>query len=158
MMEIANSLGVNSIEIEQLVGGLEEANILFSSSMVQWLSQHNVRIYDVKELIHFSRKQPFQKFTAQIANMRKKAEEDKNILLSTTAKALGNSSYGFTLNAAQTGVDTRYVHASSIQKDIRSERFLGLETLERDYFEVSMTKNGNRKFTDSDRFPGLCTI
>lgn len=141
MKNVAESLGQGNVKREQLVGCFSGEDMLLSTSMVQWLMNHNVTIYDVKQFIQFSRKQPFKKFTETIAQMRKQAEEDKDLLLSTTAKALGNSSYGFTLYSAAKSLEVKYVHADSLQKYVLSNRFVSLEELNDDYYEVTMEKN-----------------
>lgn len=73
--------------------------------------------------------------------MRSETHATNNPLLSTTAKALGNSSYGFTLYTAENCVETRYVHKEKIQSYICSNRFVSLEPLSDDYFEVTMKKS-----------------
>lgn len=141
MKRVAEQAGVGKIEREQLVGCFETNNTLFSTSMLQWYLEHNIRVYNITKIVQFTRRQPFKDFTEKIASMRKQADAEDNVLLSTTAKALGNSSYGFTLYSATRGNDTKFVKRSSAMNMIRSDRFISLEELEEDMVEVNSEKS-----------------
>lgn len=63
MYAIAKSLSYKNIEREQLVGCFNAENILFSTSMIQWFMEQEFRVFDVKKVVKFSRRKPFETFT-----------------------------------------------------------------------------------------------
>lgn len=141
MKKIAEEMSLGKIQREQLVGCFDATDILFSTSMLSWYLKHGIRIFDIKKVIQFTRKQPFKSFTDEIAMMRKTADEDDNVMLSTTAKALGNSSYGFTLYSPTRGNDTKFVNQTAAPNFVRSNRFQSLEELSEGMAEVNLEKS-----------------
>ena len=114
MQTVAKSIGIDKLERTQLISGFEATDVLFSTSMLQWVINHGFRVYNVRKIIQFSLSRPFAKFADQIAKMRREADSSEDLLLSTSAKSLGNSSYGFTLYSVAKGVDTKLVSKENI--------------------------------------------
>lgn len=146
MKRIALEMGQGTIARTQLVSCFEAKNILLSTSMLEWFLDHGIIVYDIQKVVQFTRKAPFSEFTETIAQMRKDADSQNDALLSTTAKGLGNSSYGFTLYSAASGVDTKFVSGSKAVNYVRSNRFMSMEELSENVVEVCLER---RKVVES---------
>ena len=142
MQEFAIENGMLKSPQRSLIGSMFGKKILLLTTLLQWYLKHGLQITKVYQIVQFKRSKCFMKFGDEVCKSRREGDTDPSKkILSETSKLSGNVIYGVTITNKEKFTNLKFT--SSIQKAseyVNSNRFLGIEELADDVFEVQLAK------------------
>ena len=142
MQEFARENGILNTPQRSLIGSMFGNKILLLTTLLQWYLKHGLRVSKIYQIVQFKRSKCFSKFGDEVCNSRREGDKDPSKkILSETSKLSGNVIYGTTITNKEKFTNLKFT--SCPQKAsyyVNSNRFLGIEELADDVFEVQLAK------------------
>ena len=142
MQDFAIKNGTLKTPQRALIGSMFGKKILLLTSLLQWYLKHGLKVSKVYQVVQFKRSKCFLKFGEEVCNSRREGDKDPSKkILSDTSKLSGNVIYGVTITNKEKFTNLKFT--SSIQKAssyVNNNRFLGIEELADDVFEIQLAK------------------
>ena len=142
MQEFARENGILKTPQRSLIGSIFENNILLPTTLLQWYLQHGLRLSKIYQIVQFKRSKSFSKFGDEVCNSRREGDKDPSKkILSETSKLSGNKIYGTTITNKEKFTDLKFTSCpQKASHHVNNKRFLGIEELAEDVFEVQLAK------------------
>ena len=134
-----------------LVGSLFGEKVLLLSELARWYLEHGLEITRIYQLVRYEPRQAFSEFGKFVSDARRRGDLDPDLeLLATTNKLVGNSSYGKTITDKEKHRNVKYVQGDEVaSQKVRSVKFISLEEIDNEFYEIITHKRKVRKARDS---------
>ena len=128
---LRNSGRKRSPEQLKLLGVLSAKKILLYAPLLEWYLNRGLKLTAVYRTIDYDPRKIFSWFVTEVANNRRKGDQDKDkALLAEVFKLLGNSAYGKFIEAVERQDKTLYTSdEEEVDKHLRSAWFKDLEEI-----------------------------
>ena len=125
-----------------LIGSLYGKKVLLASALAKWYLEHGLEITNVYRVYEYRPAKCYKKFGESVSDARREGDLNPDkALLAETSKLVGNSLYGKTITDKERHRKITYCLGSrSASIKLRSNRFLGLEEVEDEFYEVEEQK------------------
>ena len=135
MQQYAVDHGIMSTPRRMLIGSYRGDNILLITPLLQWYLAHGLIVDHIYQIVEYSPKPCFQHFGESVSTARRAGDNDwSKTIIADTMKLLGNSAYGKTVTTVYKHRDVKYSH-------INNKRFLQLDVITDDVYEVTASKS-----------------
>lgn len=126
-----------------LIGSMFGKKILILTTLLKWYLQHGLVVSNVYQVIQFQGKECFSKFGKTICDIRREGDHDPaKKIIAETAKLSGNVIYGTTITDKERFTNVKYMSTSKeASKMVNNKRFISLDELASDVFEVQLAKS-----------------
>ena len=115
--------------------------ILRTTSLAKWYLDHGLEITKIYEFIEYTPEKPFEKFALDVSDGRRAGDSDSSKkILADTWKLIGNSSYSSALLRKDRFRKISYHQQFTVDKTINSHRFVNLDVIDGDLYEVKSLK------------------
>ena len=125
-----------------LIGSLSGTKVLLFSDLLRWYLKHGLKVTRIYQVIEYTPRQVYKQFGESVSDARRLGDRDIIwALLASTNKLIGNSAYGKTITDKEKHALVKYIdgaYAASLK--VRSKRFISLEEIGEDYYEVCSRK------------------
>ena len=128
-------------EQKKLVGALSVKKILLYAPLLEWYLANGLKVTVVYRTIDYEPREAFSWFVTEVANNRRKGDQDKDkALLAEVFKLLGNSAYGKFIEAVERQDKTLYTRdEEEVDKHLCSAWFRDLEEIG-DVYKIGLRK------------------
>ena len=142
MQEFARENGILKTPQRSLIGSIFGNNILLLTTLLQWYLQHWLRLSKIYQIVQLKRSNCFSKLGDEVCNSRREGHKDPSKkILSETSKLSGNVIYGTTITNKEKFTDLKFTSCpQKASHYVNNKRFLGIEELAEDVFEVQLAK------------------
>ena len=115
--------------------------ILLTTPLAKWYLDHGLVITKIYEFVEYNPEKPFEKFGLDVSNGRRGGDADSSRkMLADTWKLIGNSRYSASLVRKDRFRKISYHDQSTVDKAINSPRFVNLDLVDNDLYEVKSLK------------------
>ena len=129
-------------EQQKLLGALSAQKILLYAPLLEWYLANGLKLTAVYRTIDYKPREIFSWFVTEVADNRRKGDDDKDkALLAEVFKLLGNSAYGKFIGAVERQNRTLYTRdEEEVDKHLRSAWFRDLEEIG-DAYKIELRKD-----------------
>ena len=115
--------------------------ILLTTPLAKWYLDHGLEITKIYEFVECTPKKPFEKFALDVSNGRRGGDVNfSRRILADTWKLIGNSGYSSSLLRKDRFRKISYHDQFTVDKAINSPRFVNLDVVDSDLYEVKSLK------------------
>jgi hypothetical protein len=158
MFDYATKFKIMSQPQRALIGSYFGKKILLLTPLLKWYLEHGLEVTKVYQIVQYNPKKCFETFGKSVCQARRLGDEDSSkAILAETAKLSGNVMYGTTITNKECFTDVKYItDANRACKYANSARFLGLNELSPDLYEVNLAKKS--VMLDTPIIIGFCIL
>ena len=143
MKDFAVKTGTLKAPQRSLIGSMYGEKILLLTTLLQWYIKQGLKVSKVYQIIQFKRSKCFLKFGQEVCDSRREGDVDPSKkILSDTSKLSGNVIYGVTITNKEKFTNLKYTSsAQKASKYVNSNKFIGIEELAEDVYEIQLAKS-----------------
>ena len=125
-----------------LIGSMFGKKILLLTSLLQWYIKHGLEISKIYQIVQFKRSKCFLRFGEEVCDARREGDVDPSKkIIGETSKLSGNVIYGVTITNKEKFTNLKFTSSpKKASQYVNSNRFIGIEELADDVFEIQLAK------------------
>ena len=141
MRQYAEENDIMSTPRRMLVGSFHGIKLLLATPLLRWYLAHGLVVDHVYQVVSYEPNPCFQRFGESVSAARRAGDADpEKAIIADTMKLLGNSAYGKTVTNVDKHRDVRYCTEVGTSSCINNKRFLQLDVVAEDAYEVTSSK------------------
>ena len=125
---------------KMLISSYFGEKILLTTPLAKWYLDHGLEITKIYEFVEYNPEKLFEKFALDVSDGRRGGEASSKKILADTWKLIGNSGYSSSLLRKGRYRKIFYHDQSTVDKAINSPRFVNLDLVDNNLYEVKSLK------------------
>ena len=126
---------------KMLISSYFGEKILLTTPLAKWYLDHGLVITKIYEFVEYNPEKPFEKFALDVCDGRRGGDVDSSRkMLVDTWKLIGNSGYSASSVRKDWYKNISYHYQSTVDKAINSPRFVNLDLVDNNLYEVKSLK------------------